>query len=529
MTDATGVLPLGEVAAATAAARVELVRVLSDATNHALLALADVVPSADAADVVHLVVVGQYSAGKSSLVQCLTGMQVAVGADVTTVTAKTYPWRGHLIVDTPGVQAGEDEHHDKVVDKELRAADAVIFVLTAEGFDDVTATYFHGLRRRLRRSSQLILVVNKSLTEDSDRQAVEGHLRDVVGELLDLIPVVWTDARSWLQSKDFPDPAARRAASGIQELADSVDDIVRNRGAHLRLATPLRELSSFARDALDTAAPAEDDSTLRHLDETLAAVEAQREQLRDAIDQAEQETQDYIAGRLVRLGPDIGDTDLADVAANAQREFEATLAKEAEGSTGVEQTLELHGQVLPAAGKLLEQVGSPVAPWSIIRVRLLEGLRTVSRTFEGAGARPGGIGHSTVTRIWHGLGGKFKPWGAVKASKTVAKVAKVLGPALTIGEGAYGFWQEHQEARVTQAQAERIRTWPGLAADLSAEIVQPWAADARADAEQRIDAQAAVVIRQQLAVRTRLATESKDVAALIQVEMGLLDLLAQLQ
>ena len=52
---------------------------------------------------------GEFSAGKSSLIMALTKVEVATGAGVTTMEAKPFKWKGVILVDTPGVQAEKSE------------------------------------------------------------------------------------------------------------------------------------------------------------------------------------------------------------------------------------------------------------------------------------------------------------------------------------------------------------------------------------------------------------------------------------
>ena len=60
---------------------------------------------------------GEFSAGKSSLIMALTGSQLATGAGVTTEEAQTFEWQGKGVtfVDTPGIQADAQEtDHDEI-------------------------------------------------------------------------------------------------------------------------------------------------------------------------------------------------------------------------------------------------------------------------------------------------------------------------------------------------------------------------------------------------------------------------------
>ena len=56
---------------------------------------------------VKLVFVGQYSAGKSSIVKMLSGADVEIGARITTQSAKSFSWNGLEIIDTACLQPNE--------------------------------------------------------------------------------------------------------------------------------------------------------------------------------------------------------------------------------------------------------------------------------------------------------------------------------------------------------------------------------------------------------------------------------------
>lgn len=90
-------------------------------------------------------VFGTYNAGKSTLINALVGEEVARVADhPETDLVTSYPWRGFLLDDTPGIDAPIT--HEQVTRKHLDACDAVLFVLATDGtleeqrsFDEIVA------------------------------------------------------------------------------------------------------------------------------------------------------------------------------------------------------------------------------------------------------------------------------------------------------------------------------------------------------------------------------------------------------
>lgn len=110
---------------------------------------------------IKLVFIGQYSAGKSSIIKMLTGEDVAIGAQITTQQSKSYVWNGLELVDTPGIHTGLREDHDAITYEEINHAALLVFVITNEGFADQIGKHFRKLAIDQKRANNMVLVVNK--------------------------------------------------------------------------------------------------------------------------------------------------------------------------------------------------------------------------------------------------------------------------------------------------------------------------------------------------------------------------------
>ena len=112
-------------------------------------------------DKIKLVFVGQYSAGKSSIIKMLTGEDVEIGAKITTQCATPYSWNGLEIIDTPGIETKLRPDHDEITKDQISHAALLIFVITNEGFSQHMGDYFRKLAIDQKRAPNMILVVNK--------------------------------------------------------------------------------------------------------------------------------------------------------------------------------------------------------------------------------------------------------------------------------------------------------------------------------------------------------------------------------
>ena len=115
----------------------------------------------DGDDAIKLVFVGQYSAGKSSIIKMLTGEDVKIGAGITTQSAASYIWNGLEIIDTPGIDTKIRPDHDEITYEQINHAALLIFVITSAGFSERLGNHFRKLAIDQKRGGNMILVVNK--------------------------------------------------------------------------------------------------------------------------------------------------------------------------------------------------------------------------------------------------------------------------------------------------------------------------------------------------------------------------------
>lgn len=209
---------------------------------------------------------GEFSAGKSSLISALTGKKVAISADVTTQTVNPYDYKGLLLVDTPGVQAETNETaHDQLAREATVNADIVLFVLTNELFNQRLADYFHYIAgaEGLSLGDKTLVIVNKMDRESNKddviisevEKAIEPHSNRVILAAVDY----------YLKAQQREGELRKRLVerSRVPELISSIDRFVEERGMIGRLCLPLQlleeALSNYRSDLLsdDTGAQAE--------------------------------------------------------------------------------------------------------------------------------------------------------------------------------------------------------------------------------------------------------------------------------
>lgn len=190
---------------------------------------------------------GEFSAGKSSLIMALTGVEVATGAGVTTSETKPFEWKGVTLVDTPGIQAeADDTDHDEIARTSTLDTDLILFVLTNELFNDRLATHFHFVAGPdgLGLADKMLVIVNKMDREDIDNKDKDEVIISEVEDAIKPIRarVYLAAVESYLRSQKSDGDRKERLVkrSRIPELVAAIDEFIKERGELGRLTRPLQ-------------------------------------------------------------------------------------------------------------------------------------------------------------------------------------------------------------------------------------------------------------------------------------------------
>lgn len=207
---------------------------------------------------IKLVFVGQYSAGKSSIIKMLTGEDVAIGAAITTQDSTPYEWNGLEIVDTPGIHTELRPDHDEITYDQINHAALLIFVITNEGFSQRMGDHFRELAIEQKRAANMVLVVNKM-----DRTALGNvpEQQEVIYEDLKKVTTPYDpkdlylsflDTTSWFDSIDESDAefkAELLELSGHDIFVANLNRFVAEKGVLQKINLPLNTIAAEIRHA----------------------------------------------------------------------------------------------------------------------------------------------------------------------------------------------------------------------------------------------------------------------------------------
>lgn len=451
-----------------------------------------------------LVLTGQYSSGKSTLIEALTdrAFSVDIGSGVTTDEVTKYDWNGDVqLVDTPGVHAGRP-HHDERAEQALQSADLVLFAVTVELFDDVLVAHLRDVLGRLGKSLQTLIVLTKAGTLEAAPGVREAAIKEALGPFSE-VPWAECDAQYHLDGLDLADtsPTESQAfieASGLTKVAALINGFARKQGETGRLSQPLQLIvalcfeasASLADDPEEQAALtvlARQRSALSkkriHLDTLLDARAAQfrTDAVRSATQFADSMERDETSGAGT-LTDDALNGQMADLNGSLQAALErfqdavrqvlevqfddlASELLEIEASPYGRLTLQLsdpEAGAFQAAEVEVRPGSAPLASrpvWASDLGKYLKQFHKFWGAGDGVKAAAGGNGHQIVLKVGHAFGKKFQPWEAARAANNIGKVAKVGGAVIAVGLETYGvFADERAAVKAENARADRRRS-----------------------------------------------------------------------
>ncbi|QPN59735.1 50S ribosome-binding GTPase [Synechococcus sp. CBW1002] len=427
---------------------------------------------------------GQYSAGKSTIISALTGRSdIHISADVATDEVQAYRWREIELWDTPGLFADRPDHTAKA-EQALRDADLIVYCLTTNLFDTVTAADFRRLAFENGFAPKIFLVINKlsmadvedtddyinNLTVSIDRTLAPHHLNGFNHAFIDA-----QDFREGVADGDDILVQFSRFEGFIQQL----NGWVKQQGLLARLDPPIRLGLTTIDEALGTLPDGtfQQNPELFLLNQQLRIVQSQQRRtaaevrristgvvqhvqllgeqlLSGELGEEENQATSSFRVKCEEINKSAFD-DLNGTLQEAYAQLQSKLddfAREpfvAEYFASVEAGME---GTVPRRG---EESGAKVNPIKDIAKNLLDrgaenfafpgGIMTTSSQVAGT------AGHQLVYTVGKFLGKDFRPWEAVNIAKGLGQAVGILSIAMA----AYSVYDHvNEEAKVVEKQRQ---------------------------------------------------------------------------
>jgi len=416
-----------------------------------------------------LVFVGQYSAGKSSILKAMTGREdIIIGAGITTERVHTYNWSDIEVVDTPGIHTEKRPDHDDLSYAAIASADMLVYVVTNELFDSNLAEHFRKLAIDRDKAGEMILVVNKmTRTVEGNTPHQQEIIRDDIMKVIkpytsEQLELCFMDVNSYLKSLEVrpQNPALADkllVRSGYNEFVDTLNRFVTEKNLSARITTGLYELDDFLQKAARQLEPGTADADVEALEENYMQ---QRHVLSDARIRLQQKIRDIYtnaASEIRALGLESADylvegckkEDVEDELEKAVRKANdiietsqktalstltdrlSEMGQDIEAIENSEFTINLKTRLIGRFESLPDNIkkvlGNTMGQAQKVGNVVLKNAYNI--TSEGGLKLANFSGsniHSIVLKAGHAIGYKFKPWQAIKVTKGIAFGGQVL-------------------------------------------------------------------------------------------------------
>lgn len=237
----------------------EIRKTLLCSSEESINSLAERVPSQliKKDDFINVVFVGQYSAGKSTILSRLTGKDLKIGGGITTEGVSSFEYNGFFVSDTPGVHSQNRPDHDAITYDAIAKADLLVFVVTNEPIGEFMGEHLRHLLMEKGKAKETMIVVNKMMdsvggnTLEQQNIYIEKNLNPIIAPYrsedfyTSFIDMDAYDEYLSTGDEDF------LADSGFEVFKNNLDKFIKDRNLVGRCSTPLYEVEHLLEGVLD--------------------------------------------------------------------------------------------------------------------------------------------------------------------------------------------------------------------------------------------------------------------------------------
>lgn len=199
--------------------------------------------------VLKIAFIGQYSAGKSTIIRALTGNEkIKVGAGITTEKATAYVWQGIKLIDTPGIGT-ERLDHDMVTYDAIKQADLLVFCTTHMLFDNHLVKHFKNLAFEKHYSHKMMLIFNKLSAEaGDDEEKIANYCRSINQALsphsINEFLICFLDAKDYCEGLEDNDEELIKL-SRFSNFINVLNKFIKDNDKLAQLDTPIRRVLEY--------------------------------------------------------------------------------------------------------------------------------------------------------------------------------------------------------------------------------------------------------------------------------------------
>lgn len=443
--------------------------IVSNYNNEIVESLAKDIEEIENQKLLTVALIGQYSAGKSTIISALTGNKsIKIDADIATDKTTDYKWNNVLLTDTPGLWTDRKDH-DNITYKKIKESDLLIYCLTSDLFDDIILENFKKIAFEEKQKNKMMVVVNKMSMESGEYSELVGNYKKSLNDSLepykiDEFPLCFIDAADYIEGVDENENELKEL-SHFNDFVKLINIFIKEKGIWAKFSTPIYRTISFIDNSILSITSKDNKEFLILINRIEKEVRFKKQLAYNRVAPLIMELSSTIISYSNDITSKIGvesidfDSMQKEIDIKIKKDIEETQIKIQEVLNEINEELnntikELFDSDL---GKyVLDSINN--SKLNINNVSLIDFTEIMSNfssisniTGKVAGSVKNFIGANNaglilkakdlasgnqaveiVKNIGHFFGVKFQPWGAINIVKNIGNVANFLGPILSI-------------------------------------------------------------------------------------------------
>lgn len=444
-------------------------KIVSNYNNEIVESLAKDIEEIENQKLLTVALIGQYSAGKSTIISALTGNKsIKIDADIATDKTTDYAWNNVLLTDTPGLWTDRKDHDD-ITYKKIKESDLLIYCLTSDLFDDIILENFKKIAFEEKQKNKMMVVINKMSMESGEyNELVENYKKSLNDSLepykIDEFPLCFIDAADYIEGVDENENELKEL-SHFNDFVKLINIFIKEKGIWAKFSTPIYRTISFIDNSILSITSKDNKEFLILVNRIEKEVRFKKQLAYNRVSPLIMELSStiilYSNDITSKIGIESIDFD------SVQKEIDIKIKKDIEETQiKIQEVLNgINGELNDTIKELFDSdLGKYVldsisdSKLNINNVSLIDFTEIMSnfssisnitgkvagnvKNFIGANnaglilkakdLASGNQAVEIVKNIGHFFGVKFQPWGAINIVKNIGNVANFLGPVLSI-------------------------------------------------------------------------------------------------
>lgn len=432
--------------------------------------------------------VGQYSAGKSTIISALTGNKsIKIDADIATDHTDDYKWNDIILTDTPGLYTDRPDH-DQITNDKIKESDLLIYCLTSDLFDNIILENFRKLAFNDGYKNKMMIVINKMSMESGKYIDLVNNYK--ISLRKSLSPYNFDEfMSSFIDAADYIEGVNENENSLIEishfnDFLKNLNSFVSSKGIIGKLDTPFRIALTTIDNIIINISSKDDKELFQTIERIEYAINKNKERTESYVKSKINELSLTIIRKSNELTSKIGEKDInldeESKTVNIYIEKEIETVRDEIQNIIEQQNIVMEEQISNIlksdlakyvfnsidTGKIkltssvkndfkdiiknFEKVkgGGSIVSQTVGKLTGTSAIDGMAKASQVAGSQAVGI----IKEVGHFFGAKFKPWQAVNIAKNVGNALKFLGPALSI----IGLFLEVGDAVKEEDNAKKI-------------------------------------------------------------------------